>query len=49
MLSTYSYKLSFEMFKYSKGSAVANVLLVILMIVGIFYIKATTAGEEEYG
>lgn len=47
MLSTYSYKLSFEMFKYSKGSAVANVLLVILLIVGVFYIKATTAGEEE--
>ncbi|MDE6845988.1 MAG: sugar ABC transporter permease [Lachnospiraceae bacterium] len=45
MLSTYSYKLSFEMFKYSKGSAVANVLLVILLIVGVFYIKATT--EEE--
>ena len=45
MLSTYSYKLSFEMFQYSKGSAVANVLLVILMIVGIFYIKATN--EEE--
>lgn len=47
MLSTYSYKLSFEMFKYSKGSAVANVLLIILLIVGVFYIKATTAGEEE--
>ncbi len=47
MLSTYSYKLSFEMFKYSKGSAVANVLLVILLIVGVFYIKATTKGEEE--
>ncbi|MGN1171367.1 MAG: carbohydrate ABC transporter permease [Lachnospiraceae bacterium] len=47
MLSTYSYKLSFEMFKYSKGSAVANVLLVILMIVGVFYIKATTKGEED--
>lgn len=31
MLSTYSYKLSFEMFKYSEGSAVANVLLVILL------------------
>lgn len=45
MLSTYSYKLSFEMFQYSKGSAVANVLLVILMIVGVFYIKATN--EEE--
>lgn len=47
MLSTYSYKLSFEMFQYSKGSAVANVLLIILLIVGVFYIKATTAGEEE--
>ncbi len=46
MLSTYSYKLSFEMFQYSKGSAVANVLLVILLIVGVFYIKVTT-GEEE--
>ena len=41
MLSTYSYKLSFEMFKYSKGSAVANVLLVILLIVGVFYLRAT--------
>lgn len=47
MLSTYSYKLSFEMFKYSKGSAVANVLLLILLIVGVFYIKITTKGEEE--
>lgn len=46
MLSTYSYKLSFEMFQYSKGSAVANVLLIILMIVGVFYIKATTKGED---
>ena len=47
MLSTYSYKLSFEMFQYSKGSAVANVLLVILMIVGSFYIKVTTEGEDD--
>lgn len=47
MLSTYSYKLSFEMFKYSKGSAVANVLLVILLIVGMFYIKVTTEGEDD--
>ena len=34
------------MFKYSKGSAVANVLLVILLIVGVFYIKVTTDGED---
>lgn len=45
MLSTYSYKTSFEMFEYSKGSAIANVLLVILMIVGMFYLRVT--GKEE--
>lgn len=45
MLSTYSYKLSFDMFQYSNGSTVANILLVILMIVGIFYLKTTN--EEE--
>lgn len=46
MLSTYSYKLSFEMFKYSKGAAVANVLLVILLIVGTFYLRATKEEED---
>ena len=46
MLSTYSYKLSCEMFQYSKGSAVANVLLVILMIVGVFYLRATKEENE---
>lgn len=47
MLSTYSYKLSFDMFKYSKGSTVANVLFVILMIVGVFYMKITSQGEGK--
>ena len=46
LLSTYSYKLSFDMFKYSEGSAVANVLLVILLIVGILYMKITMEGEK---
>ncbi|HIR27809.1 MAG TPA: sugar ABC transporter permease, partial [Candidatus Choladousia intestinigallinarum] len=45
MLSTYSYKLSFEMFKYSQGSAVANVLLVILLLVGMVYLKVTKEGD----
>lgn len=45
MLSTYSYKLSFTMFQYSKGSAIANVLLVILMIVGVFYLRVSK--EED--
>lgn len=47
LLSTYSYKLSFDMFQYSKGSAVANVLFVILLLVGMVYIKITMKGEEE--
>ena len=47
LLSTYSYKYSFELFKYSKGSAVANVLLVLLLLVGILYMRITMKGEEN--
>ena len=47
LLSTYSYKLSFELFQYSKGSAVANVLLLILLAVGILYMRITLKGEEK--
>ncbi len=47
LLSTYSYKLSFDMFQYSKGSAVANVLFLILLLVGILYLKITMQGEED--
>lgn len=46
MLSTYSYKLSFEMFKYSQGAATANILFVILFVVSLFYLKFTYADEE---
>ncbi len=47
LMSTYSYKLSFEMFDYSMGSAAANVLLVILLVVGMVYLKITMEGEDE--
>lgn len=47
LLSTYSYKQSFELFNYSMGSAIANVLLVILLGVGSFYLKITMDGEEK--
>ena len=47
LLSTYSYKQSFELFNYSMGSAVANVLLVILLLVGIIYLRITMQGEED--
>lgn len=47
MLSTYSYKLSFAQYQYSMGSAVANVLFVILMLVGMLYLRATSNSEED--
>ena len=46
MLSTYSYKLSFEMFKYSKGAVVANILFVILLCVSLLYLKCVYSDEE---
>jgi len=39
LLSTYSYKLSFTLFKYSQGAATANILFIILFLVSIFYLK----------
>lgn len=47
MLSTYSYKLSFEMFQYSKGSAVANVLFAILLVVSVIYLKYVYTEEDK--
>ncbi len=47
LLSTYSYKLSFDMFQYSKGSAVANILFLILFLVGLLYLKITMKGESD--
>lgn len=46
MLSTYSYKLSFSQYQYSMGSAVANVLFIILMLVGVLYLRATSKEED---
>ena len=46
MLSTYSYKLSFDLFQYSQGAATANVLFVILFIVSLIYLKFAYSEEE---
>lgn len=46
LLSTYSYKLSFSLFEYSKGSAVANVLFVVLFIASLIYLKFAYKEEE---
>lgn len=45
MLSTYSYKLSFTEFNFSKGASVANILFVILFLVSLFYLKLVHEDE----
>lgn len=46
LVSTYAYKLSFEQFQFSKGAAAANILFLILLVVGMFYIKLINDEEE---
>ncbi len=46
LVSTYAYRLSFEEFQFSKGAAAANVLFLILLTVGCFYIKLINDEEE---
>lgn len=45
LVSTYAYRLSFEEFQFSQGAAAANVLFLILLVVGCFYIK--TISDDE--
>lgn len=46
VLGTYAYNLSFKQYEFSKGSAVAMVLFVILFIIGLFYLKLTTKEDD---
>lgn len=45
MLSTYSYKLSFTEFNFSKGAAVANILFAILFLVSLVYLRLVKEDE----
>ncbi len=47
MLSTYSYKLSFSLFRYSEGATVANILFVILFFVSLIYIRYFNRDSAE--
>lgn len=47
MLSTYSYKLSFSLFRYSEGATVANILFVILFFVSLLYIRYFNRDSAE--
>lgn len=46
LMSTFAYRLSFEEFQFSKAATAANVLFLILFVVGIFYIKTIDESEE---
>ena len=46
LVSTYTYRLSFEQFLFSKGAASASILFLIMLVVGLFYIKSIDASEE---
>jgi multiple sugar transport system permease protein len=45
LVSTYAYRLSFDEFLFSKGAAAANVLFIILLVVGFFYIRTIDDSE----
>lgn len=47
VLSTYSYKLSFDLFEFSKGATVANILFIILFIVSLLYLKYSYNDKED--
>lgn len=45
VLSTYSYKLSFQMFHFGEGAAVANVLFICLLAVALVYLHVSSKEE----
>lgn len=47
VLSTYSYKLSFQQFQFGQGAAAACVLFVCLFIVALIYLKTISTSEVE--
>lgn len=47
MMSTYAYKLSFDEFKYSQGAAASNVMFLVLLVVGIIYLRLVNREERS--
>ena len=47
VLGTYSYMLSFTQYQFSKGSAVAIVLFLCLLLIGILYLLLLRKDDKE--
>lgn len=45
VMSTYSYKLSFQLFHFGEGAAAANVLFICLFLVALLYLKTISKDE----
>lgn len=45
VLSTYSYKTSFQLFQFGQGAAAANILFVCLFIVALIYLRTISKDE----
>lgn len=46
LLTIYSYKNSFISYDFSTGTVISNLLLLILFVVGLFYVKLMGKDEE---
>lgn len=46
MMSTYAYKLSFDEFNFSLGAAASNIMFIVLMIVGVIYMRVVNREER---
>jgi multiple sugar transport system permease protein len=47
VLGTYAYTLSFTQYKFSMGSAVAVVLFLCLLVIGLLYLRLIVKGDED--
>ncbi|MCH3998049.1 MAG: sugar ABC transporter permease [Lachnospiraceae bacterium] len=46
VLGTYAYDLSFKQYEFSKGSATAMVLFLILLVIGFFYLRMVATEDD---
>ncbi|WP_322907412.1 sugar ABC transporter permease [Paenibacillus campi] len=47
MMSTFAYKMSFNQFQFSQGAAVANIMFIVLLIVGFWYFRVVHKEEAN--
>lgn len=45
VMSTFSYKLSFQLFRFGEGAAAANVLFICLLVIALLYLKSISQDE----